>query len=331
MLNALLHAAVLTLLVQEFLFPLLLAGSLYWTWRALTEKTKPGREKSTARASKDEEGARVEPLRPLKCQSCGAGVPLRAGESVCPSCGAAAPVPPHYAEIGRLRAESLSRLRLAARYLRRAAFLSSGLVRGALFAAALWLFVIPFFLLIAGSEFRYYDPLLERLGLWFQFSFGTLIVWIIVLSFTAGMMTKVRRVLPTFEGAEKAGEAETAACATCGGAVAYERGDLATVCGYCGVETYRVRVAWRARDAAKRGREEAGASLVGAMQAARGKVEDLIAPPAILIFIFVVCPFLLLVVPYYVYDYFTDHPLVFLSAFALILAAVHLLRRLRRS
>jgi predicted RNA-binding Zn-ribbon protein involved in translation (DUF1610 family) len=325
MLNILLHAAVLSLLLQGFLFPLLVLMSLHWLWRAHFEKSKSRERKQAQPGGKEKKGAHV--LRPLKCSSCGAGVPLREVELVCPSCGAPVAAPPHYADIGKLRGEALARLRRAVKYLRRATFFSSNFVRWTLFLVALWLFVVPFFLLIAGSEFRFYDELLALLGNWMTFSFVSLILWIIILCYTAGMMTRFRQDLPTIGKDEKTGEAETAVCSMCGGSIAYDTGDLATVCGYCGVETYRVAVAWRARKSAQRTREAATFSLIEAMQASKEKIDDLVSTPAILILIFIICPFFMIIVPYLAYTYITEHLLISVPVVACLIALGYLLRR----
>lgn len=328
MLNFLLHAAVLSLLMQGFLFPLLVLMALLWMWRAHLEKGRTRERREAGAGAEEKEGAH--PLRPLKCASCGAGVPLREAGSACPSCGASVAAPPHYADIGRLREEAQERLRRAVKYLRRARFFSSNYVRWTLVLIALWLFVVPFFLLIVGSEFRFYDGLIEWLGNWFLYSFGSLILWILILCFTAGMLTQVRQGLPVIGTDEKIGEAETAACSTCGGSIAYERGDLATICGYCGVETYRVEVAWQARKTAKQTRQAAGSSLVEAMQVSKEKVDDLISTPAILIFIFIVCPFFMIFLPYLAYFYITEEPLIALPVIAGLSATGYLLWRFYR-
>jgi predicted RNA-binding Zn-ribbon protein involved in translation (DUF1610 family) len=252
---------------------------------------------------------------------------LRGEAAACSSCGTLTALPPHYAEIGKLRSEALSRLRRASKYLRRATFFSSNYVRRTLFLVALWLFVVPFFLIIVGSEFRYYDGFIESLGDWFLYSFGSLILWILILCFTAGMLTGVRQALPTIGRSEKTGEAETAECSSCGGSVAYEKGDLATICGYCGVETYRVEVAWRERKLAEQSRRVATLSLVEAMRVSKDKVDDLISTPAILIFIFVVCPFFMILVPYFVYIQIMENLLISIPAIACLAAVGYLLKR----
>ena len=324
-LNIILHIAVLTLLLQGFLFPLLVLMSLHWLWHARSTKGDSDVKRRAESVEEKKQGGRV--LQPLKCPSCGGGVPLREAEMACASCGAPVAAPPHYADIGRLRGEALARLRHAAKYLRRARFFSSNYVRWALFLIALWLFVVPFLMITVGTEFSYYDKFLASLGLWFSISFGSLILWILILCFTAGMMSEVRQVLPTIEGGEKVGEAEAAVCSMCGGAVAYEKGDLATVCGYCGVETYRVTVAWQARTSAKQSREVATVSLVEAMQAAREAVDDLVSTPAILIFIFIICPFFMIYVPYLAYTYITEHLLISIPVILCLIACGYLLKR----
>lgn len=325
MLNLILHIAVITLLLQGFLFPLLVLVSLYWMWRAQSEKGKS--EKTKQAAAVEEEKTSPPTLRPLKCSSCGAGVPLREEEMACPSCGTVVAAPPHYADIGKLRGEALARLRRAAKYLKRAKFFSSKFVRRTLFLLAVWLFVVPFFMLIAGSEFRFYDKFIESLGVWFPISFGSLILWIIILFYTAGMMTQVRQALPTIGEDGAVGESETAECSTCGGSIAYDKGDLATICGYCGMETYRVTVAWEARQSAKQSRQAATLSLVEAMQVAKEKVDDLISTPAILIFIFIVCPFFMIYLPYLAYIYITENLLISLPVIACLVAVGYLLKR----
>ena len=131
MLNAVLHIAVLTLLLQGFLFPLLVLMSVHWLWRARSTKAESDEEKPAESVEEKKLGGRV--LRPLKCPSCGAGVPLRGTEMACVSCGTPVAAPPHYADIGRLRGEALTRLRRAAKYLRRAAFFRQTMSAGRCF------------------------------------------------------------------------------------------------------------------------------------------------------------------------------------------------------
>ena len=283
-------AALLTAILQTLAFVVLILGTIYFIVR-LFFSGGPKAERKRAEAGRMETALEFPALQPLNCPACGAGVPLRGDAMQCPSCGHRFAAPREYGQIGVFRDQAARRLKRATRYWRIANVLTSRWMGRALIALSLWLIASIPLLYIGRDDLAYAArllppsvPLVILAGLAYVF-------WIPTLWATAGMLSpKARRALPTLETGTSHGGAETASCAQCGGAIRFEKNDLAAVCGYCGVETYRARLAWKLRDLANEDRKRAAFSLVDAMKSVRDAVEDIVSTPMIFAFIFIIAP-----------------------------------------
>ena len=160
-----------------------------------------------------------------------------------------------------------------------------------LIAAAVWLIASIPLLYLGWDQLAYAErlvkptvPIVIVVGLAYIF-------WIPTLMFTAGSLSpQARKTLPTLDSNEAVASAETASCAQCGGVINFDKADLAAVCGYCGVDTYRARLAWGLRNLANDARRHAAFSLIDAMKSVRAAAEDIVATPMILAFIFIIAP-----------------------------------------
>ena len=282
------EAALLTAIAQTVMFIVLIFGTIVFIVRMFTSGGPKG---ARARAAAKRAAPALPALQPLKCPACGAGVPLRGDVLVCPSCANRFAAPREYDQIRIFRDDAARRLKRATRYWRMANILASRWMGRVLLALSVWLIASIPLLFIGWDDLAYVErlfkpsvPLVILVGLAYVF-------WIPTLWMTAGMLSpKARQALPTLETGEGLGTAEAANCAQCGGAIRFDKTDLAAVCGYCGVETYRARLAWRLRNIANDARHRATFSLIDAMKAVRAAVEDIVSTPMIFAFIFIIAP-----------------------------------------
>lgn len=204
-------------------------------------------------------------LAPLKCEQCGASVPLKPSDMKCPRCDTVIPVPEDYAATVRLRAAVAERMERATAAWRRANLFTAWPVRWTLWwLAPVWLAatLAGLFSNIGNSLFAVKTSV----------AFLALFALIGGISLTAAFwtyaayLTGTRRRLPLIPVVgQKVGEAELTNCHLCGGGISYAAGELAAVCGYCGGETYRVQLARRAHAVAAEEKEQATLSLYDAM------------------------------------------------------------------
>jgi predicted RNA-binding Zn-ribbon protein involved in translation (DUF1610 family) len=204
-------------------------------------------------------------LAPLKCEQCGAGVPLKPTDMKCPRCETVIPVPEDYARTVRLRAVVAERMERAVAAWRRANLFTAWPVRWTLWwIAPVWMAatLMGLFSNIGNSLFATKTSV----------AFLALFALIGGISLTAAFWTYAaylngtRQRLPLIPvTGQKVGEAEVTNCHLCGGGISYAAGDLAAVCGYCGGETYRVKLARRAHAVAAEEKEQATLSLYDAM------------------------------------------------------------------
>ncbi len=212
-----------------------------------------------------EGGDELPHLAPLKCVQCGAGVPLNHEEMKCPRCDTPTPVPEDYGETVRLRTKATEKLERAVAAWRRANLFTVWPLRWTLWLLAPVLLVLTAF----GTFSKLGDSLFaiktstSFLGLFAVLGGLSLAV---ALWAYASYLAGTRRRLPEIPAVgQKVGEAEVANCHLCGGGISYAAGDLAAICGYCGGETYRVRLTRRARAVAADEKEQATLSLYDAM------------------------------------------------------------------
>lgn len=204
-------------------------------------------------------------LAPLKCEQCGAGVPLKPTDMKCPRCDISIPVPEDYARTVRLRALVAERMERAVAAWRRANLFTAWPLRWTLWLIApVWLAatITGLFSNIGNSLFAIKTSV----------AFLALFALIGGISLTiafwtyAAYLNGTRRRLPVIPVVgQKVGEAELTNCHLCGGGISYAAGDLAAICGYCGGETYRVKLARRAHRVAAEEKDQATLSLYDAM------------------------------------------------------------------
>lgn len=204
-------------------------------------------------------------LAPLKCERCGAGVPLKADHMQCPRCDNSIPVPEDYAATVRLRAKATEQMAKAVAAWRHAHLFTVWPIRW-----TLWL-LAPVWLVATGIG------LFSNLGN-SLFAINTAVAFLALFAMLGGLSLAVafwayaiylngtRQRLPVIPVVgQQVGEAEVTGCHLCGGGISYADGDLAAICGYCGGETYRVKLARRARAVATEEKEQATLSLYDAM------------------------------------------------------------------
>lgn len=228
-------------------------------------------------------------LKPLTCENCGAGVPLRKGEMVCPHCGTKASTPEEYFNVAKVRGEINDKIRSAAAYLQRATFLGSNWARFATLFAAAWLSaaLVAVIALFNTGNLEPYQTYLAYKAIFALGSFSSCF-WVVSLLFGFAIWsTKVKKALPVVELKENLGRAETANCAQCGGAIEYRPNDLASVCGYCGVETYRANLAWNLRSLTNKANEKANFSLVEARKSVEDAVWEITGTPRVFAFLLI--------------------------------------------
>jgi predicted RNA-binding Zn-ribbon protein involved in translation (DUF1610 family) len=230
---------------------------------------------------------RLPTLEPINCKSCGAAVPLAEGEMTCPSCGTKTTAPADYFDVAKARNAIVVKIREAAVYLRRAKFLTSRWMRLCLALLVLWIgySIVMVFVASGRENFAPYQDYLfggsayEAVTVFGSF---TSAFWILSLGFAFLIWSpRVRKTLPKIDMGNNIGKAESAKCPQCGGGISYEADDLATVCGYCGVETYRAKLAWKLHDVTNTASEMAEFSLIEARRAAKDAVDDVVGTPKV--------------------------------------------------
>lgn len=244
------------------LFPFLLVGSFLLAvvmHRRFKALPKP--------AEKPEAGDDLPNLLPLKCPSCGGSASLRPGVAKCSHCHGDVPVPEDYTETLKLRARTFKLMEKAVRLWRRVRVISAPPVQIALLAAAIW---------FVWYMWKGLFPQFVRDAYYNLMTFGGTMVWVlgvltmcaiaIALIVYAIYLHEVRKALPPLPATGKlVGGEEDTECRNCGGHVDLRAGEIASLCGYCGSEIYRVALAREARGVATEEKEAATFSVHQAM------------------------------------------------------------------
>lgn len=265
--------------IASVLFILLVPVTIYAFFRSAAFRTARSKNKGKKdRANGPVAMPESAHLVPLNCPNCGAGTPL-ADPLRCPRCGAESPAPAEYSAIGKLRALASERLRRAESYLKWAKVLTSN---SFVIATSILMVIVAASLLTllitGGRGSLIFYRVFFATGL---FGFGVLaaIYWLFALFLVVPIRSpRVRSILP--EVAAVAGsEAGAAECTRCGGTVAFGDGAIGGICGYCGVETYRARVAWKIRNLSNEVNENATFSLIEAAEAYSEAVSNIVYTP----------------------------------------------------
>ncbi len=226
-------------------------------------------------------------LDPINCQNCASPVPLQEGEMSCPGCGTKTKAPANYFDVAKSRQAIHEKLHRAEISFRRANWLVSGWMRGlmGLIPLVQIISMIAIFVWINKGTFEpFQNYLVGNSGFKTLFGFGIFSNLFWIVSFGFGFLIwspSLRKALPTIESTESIGKAETARCSNCGGGISYQADDLATVCGYCGVEIYRAKLAWKMRNLTNNVHEKASFSLIEAQKAVEDAKWEITGTPII--------------------------------------------------
>lgn len=270
----------------------LLIGEMFFTSNETAEEKQPKLARKEGKTSPIIED-NLPKLTPINCRNCGAGVPLQIGEMICPNCGTKTNAPENYFDVAQKRDEINDKIRNALKYLKRAKVLSSGWTQFAILLLAVWLTVsmITIFVLVNKGNFDPYQSLFSKFvftSFLTKAASFTNLFWIFSLLFAFLIWSpRIRKTLPSVELNDKIGESETANCSQCGGAIFYQPNDLASVCGYCGVETYRAKLAWKLRNLTNNLGESANFSLLEAKRSVANSLEEITGMPKVLLFLLV--------------------------------------------
>ncbi len=274
------HLVYGTFAVQMFAFAIPVAGAVWFLIKETILLPVPAetaaRPKGGGRAALDKE------LQPLNCSNCGAGVPLNEASMECSHCRTAFPVPPEYQEIRHLRQLANEKIRRAQTYWKTASIATSDVVLGMAVFLAIWLIVCLVLMIswIGTPKIAPFDEFLEV----YKVPGLTLIFWIGTLVFIAiSISLKFKRRLPQIERLEASTRAETISCSNCGGAVGFQAGQFGALCGYCGVDIFRVKVAQAAVRTEGETAERASDRLSSEMEHFKEAVEEFLALPILVV------------------------------------------------
>lgn len=236
-------------------------------------------------------------LQPLNCPSCGAGVPLNESAMKCPSCRNVFPVPREYQEIRHARHLASVKIDRAQKLWRLVSFLTSNWTLGVVIVLALWL-TFCLVVILTWIDTQSLVPF-DRFSDTYYVPYLTLLFWIAMLAFIAiSISIKFRSELPVIENIPAAAKAETVRCANCGGTIAFDAGQFGSLCGYCGVETFRVKIARLTAIAEGKTAEKASNRLSSEMERFADAIEDYLAVPKLL-----VAGLIILVIGYALFDF----------------------------
>ena len=321
--NFVIDLAVWTGVIQAFLMPFMLVGGGIWVFFGF-------RPEKVKRAERRKESPKPkEKLKPLNCTKCAAALAFDGNLLRCTHCDSTQPVPESYAEIFEHRSQGLKDIHEASAYLNKARILTSNWLKAVIIILGLWLFLSPIFLLIAASNDHRHDALIKWFGNWIILVGASQVLWVIICFMTAASITKVKLTVPKLSDPKEAVRPEFAGCGSCGGGIQFAAGDLATLCGFCGVETFRSQISWSVAKKAKGQAQVAKESLAKAQQACERAVDDVIGSPSIVVFIFVYLP-LMLILPAMAWDWIKGHVLLSIVGLVVIIGVINLVVWLRK-
>ena len=300
-----------THIAQGLAFPLLVIVTTWWFVRAIQEPGVQRKEKIRERLEALKEAGPM--LQPLSCKSCGAAMKITGLEMRCEHCKVTASAPEDYRCVMSYRAKIQADMHNASVYLVRARRLSSNWVRLALVLALALLCASPVVLAIGSTQFDRYDPIAKRLGGFFGAMFVTDLLWILCLFFTLLVFGRVKRQLPAFS-LKSVAHNDTTPCQSCGGHLQFQAHDLAGICPFCGVITYRAGIAWKERKGAREQAQAAEGELIEAEYLAKEKFDDLVGTPAIILYLLVVCPVVLFGLPSFFKWAWEEHRSILISS-----------------
>lgn len=316
------HFAFYTLLFQALAFPLLLIWTIYFVVVNLLKPSQPKQKAEDKKSKNEKEQFNGPHIDACECHNCRAPLPLSSDLKECKQCGTPFSMPAELLEIVSRREVANKRLNEAIRYWKKARRMTSQWLRSGILLLIVWLVATPVIILIESSYRSDFDALIEKWGsigsALVGISFFTLIFWVLILFITRGIISPKRRaLLPEldFKKSDALHDSDMP-CEHCNAQLSIEKGNFSVVCNYCGTENFRKSFAWKMLNETKKHQHAVSSSLLQAMDDYRSAVEDALHTPAILIFILIILPFFMVVVPMYLFDLIAEHP--FITTFVVV-------------
>lgn len=200
------------------------------------------RPKKSKRENQPKDGSDGLPrLVPLKCELCGASVPLTALKEYCPNCNTPVEIPKDYKETVALRAKAMEQLEAAEKTWKRVLAFSNPILIGFLFLLGIvWLLpaLIGLF-----SDYSYWRPL----PFFVSTVLSTITFPVAFMGMANFLYISPNSFPPLPKIGKEIGENENIYCQTCGAMTVCKPNHLVAACGYCGTENFRAAIANTAR------------------------------------------------------------------------------------
>jgi len=235
-------------------------------WHPDTFAKEKDKDANKQKRVEDRTEARRARLTPILCPACHAPVPLLAEVFPCPFCKAEVRPPPEYVEVFAVRNKVYAELQQAEELWRRSRWITSRVLTGFLrWSIVPWLLLVLFSSAWAATNWES--------GFWI--AVGCLasilaIAQLFILFPVASVFDDMRNSMPLVPKAHflRAPE-DHAPCRHCHAPVTFEEDALASICGYCGGENFRLALAEQSRKQAMGQESVASYSLVEVMDAYR--------------------------------------------------------------
>lgn len=219
-----------------------IAGPVIYLLAVILSYLAMKKPKQSKRENMSEDGSDGLPrLMPLKCELCGASVPLTALKEECTNCHTPVKIPKDYKETVALRAKAAEQLEAAEKTWKRVSAYSNPILIGFLFLLGIaWL--IPA-LIGLFSDYTYWRPL----PFFVSAILSTITFPVAFIGMANFLYTSQRSFPPLPKIGEEIGETENISCQTCGAMTVCKPNHLVAACGYCGTENFRAAIANTAR------------------------------------------------------------------------------------
>jgi predicted RNA-binding Zn-ribbon protein involved in translation (DUF1610 family) len=317
--------AFITFILMGLLFPVLFVYTLWFMYKGLTTPGSP-KKNNKKKSQNPKEIPAPERIAVLTCTNCNQPMHINTKHQVCSHCSTPYTLPAEYLDIFKYREAASEKLEQAERFWKKARFYGSGFMRWFLLFLLLWLPICMGVIIFRSEDADIVDRWLHDYGAFgrglVSFSFIAFFFWMFILFITRGLLgEKTRKLIPDLDVAHMDRQPENADCMTCGAALEIKANAVGCMCMYCGTENYRKQFTWKLREDAKHKHLQTQASLVEAIDAYKTALDDAMGTPAVLMFILVVLPLFLFVIPYLLWNWITTHVLgsVLLALFGILL------------
>lgn len=328
-------AASITFMLMAFLFPILIIFSLWYIYKSIStpQKSIAKKDKKKGDYKKKEQRDLPERITVLKCSNCSEPLEINTKTKKCAHCTTPYTLPVEYEEIFKYREAAAQKLEKADKFWRKARFFSSGFLSWFLLFMIFW-YPISFFLIL--REPQIIEGWVGNFGNWaihfLTFSIFSFIFWMLILLFSYGMVTskRIRNLIPNLDLSHIDRNPEKVDCLTCGAGLEMKPNTLGVLCLYCETENYRKRFSWKLRDKTKEKHTETQDSLIEAIDNYKDAVDTAISTPVYLIFIFVILPVFMILIPMLIWNWMQSHILYTTLIILFIVICIGIFYALRR-